>query len=200
MARRKFTKYYILLAVLCFFALGSRQFAQMKSATGFWKWSTWALLQAVPSPTFFEDRNETDSRLKFGFEWQVIPFSYSFNTNKYVSRLNFFYINPVKRFTGSAEVFFEPALVLGDYKYSNLKNFMYKTGARVVIPAAHEGEYLAFSLGAGYYAQKTVNGELIDGPTYEAGAYILFGMLGLKFNYNQNANSRYNIGLYFKYY
>lgn len=175
-------------------------FSQLKDENPAIKWGSWALLQALPSPTFFEDRNESGSRLKFGFEWQVIPFSYSFNTNKYVSNFNFFHIKPSKRFSGSAEIFFEPSVILGNYKYADLKKFMYKTGARIVLPVAQRGEYFAFSLGAGYYSQKKNSGELVNGVTYEAAVYTLFGMAGLKFNYNQNAVSRYSIGLYIKYY
>jgi len=191
-------KYF--LGVLLLFMLIKCSESQVKSNNGFWKWSTWLVLQGVPSPSFFEDRNQSDSRLKFGLEWQCIPFSYSFRANKYVSKVNFFYIKPSKRFSGSAELFFEPAYITGSFKYADLKKFMYKTGARVVIPIAHRGEYFAFSLGGGYYSQQTTSGKIIDGITYEAGLYALYGMMGLKFNYNQNASSRYNFGLYFKYY
>lgn len=175
-------------------------FSQLKDASPVIKWGSWVILQAIPSPTFYEDRNEADSRLKFGLEWQVIPFSYSFNSNKYVSPVNFFHIKPVKRFSGSAEIFFEPTLITGSFKYAGLKKFMYKTGARIVLPVAQRGEYLAISFGAGYYQQKTLSGVLYDGITYEGAIYSVFGMLGLKFNYNQNAPSRYNVGLYLKYY
>lgn len=190
--------YFYVFALTLLFALSSN--AQIKTRDPLLKWTTWAFLQAIPSPTYFEDRNGSNSRLKFGLEWQIIPFSYSFNMNKYVSQFNFFFINPVKRFTGSIESFFEPSITLGDFKYAALKKFMFKAGARVVLPVAEKGEYFAVSLGAGYYMQKKTNNEITDGITYEAGAYTLFGMLGLKFNYNQNAISRYNIGLYIKYY
>lgn len=175
-------------------------FSQLKTENAVVKWGSWLLLQAIPSPAFFEDRNSVNTRLKFGLEWQVIPFSYSFNANKYVSKLNFFHIKPSKRFSGSAEVFFEPAIVTGDFKYADLKKFTYKTGARIVLPIAQRGEYLAISFGAGYYSQKSRSEVLTDGMTYEGAVYSFFGMLGLKFNYNQNAVSRYNFGLYLKYY
>lgn len=194
------TKYFIFtISVLCFLSSYRAQ-SQIKSENALLKWGSWLLLQTIPSPSLFEDRNMSDSRLKFGLEWQCTPFSYSFNANKYTSNLNFFYIKPSKRFSGSAEVFFEPSYITGSFKYADLKKFMYKTGARIVIPVAQRGEYLAFSVGAGYYSQKTNSGELIDGPTYEAGIYSFFGMIGLKFNYNQNGTSRYNIGIYIKYY
>src|SRR5258706_6870434 len=174
--------------------------SQVKIKNPVLKWTSWALLQLIPSVTFFDDKNENNSGLKFGLEWQIIPFSYAFNTNKYVSKTSFFYINPTKRFAGSVEAFFEPDYVTGNFKYSNLKKFMFKTGGRFVVPAGQRGEYLAFSIGAGYYNQKTTDNNTVDGITYEAAVYSFFGMLGLKFNYNQNGNSRYNIGLYLKYY
>ncbi|MEO8512908.1 MAG: hypothetical protein ABI543_05080 [Ignavibacteria bacterium] len=174
-------------------------FSQLKNENFFIKWGSWVLLQSIPSPSLFEDRNENSSKVKFGLEWQMIPVSYSFNANKYVSNFNFFHIRPNKRFSGSVETFFEPAYLPGGFKNNELKKFMYKTGLRIVIPVFHRGEYLSFSLGAGYYNQKTPD-NLYDGITYEAGVYSFFGMMGLKFNYNQNALSRYNISLYIKYY
>jgi hypothetical protein len=174
-------------------------YPQVKSATGFWKWTSWTLLQGLPTVSFFEDRNENDSRLKLGLEWQVTPVSFSFNSNKYVSRFNFFYINPAKRFSGSAELFFQPEFVPGGFKYADLNKFMFKTGGRVVLPIWQKGEYLSFSLGTGYNYQKTAGGDIKGSVTYEAALYSFFGMLGLKFNYNPNSLSRYNFGLYIKY-
>lgn len=174
--------------------------SQVKEGTGFWKWATWGLLQTAPSVTFFEDRNESNSRLKFGLQWQITPLSYSFNSNKYVSKFNFFFIRPVKRFSGSVEFFIEPEFIPGGFKYSDLKKFMFKSGGRVVLPLWQKGEYLSFSLGTGYNYQKKNSGEVKNGMTYEAGLYSFFGLLGIKFNYNTNSESRYNFGLYFKYY
>lgn len=154
----------------------------------------------MPSVTYYEDRGENNSRLKLGLQWQITPVSYSFNTNKYVSNFNFFFIRPVKRFSGSVELFFQPEYIPGEFKYSDLKKFMFKSGARVVLPLWQKGEYLSFSLGAGYNYQKMESGEIKNGVTYETGLYSFFGMLGIKFNYNTNSLSRYNIGMYFKYY
>jgi len=193
-------KLLIIAIIAGYFIFNGINYSQVKIKNPVLKWSTWALLQAVPSPTYFEDRDNNNSRLKFGLEWQVIPVNFSFNANKYVSNLSVFFINPVKRFSGSVETFFEPSLTIGSYRYAGLKKFMFKIGARVVLPAAHNGEYLAFSLGAGYYRQYTVFDKISDGVTYETAAYILAGMIGLKFNYNQRAVSRYNAGIYFKYY
>lgn len=175
-------------------------YPQVKSANGFWKWTTWTLLQGLPTVSFYEDRNQSNSRLKFGLEWQVTPVSVAFNSNKYVSRFNFFYINPVKRFSGSAELFFQPEIIPGGFKYADLQKFMFKTGARVVVPLWQGGEYLSFSLGSGYSYQKTTGGEIKGSVTYESALYVFYGMLGLKFNYNPNAPGMYNFGLYIKYY
>lgn len=191
-------QHLIILFIIAGFPQGAS--SQLREENALLKWTSWAVLQAIPSPTFAEDRNNSESRLKFGFEWQVIPFSYSFGVNKYMSPISSFFIRPVKRFTGSAEAYFEPSLMTGDYKYAGLRKFSIKTGARLLLPLAHKGEYLAVSLGAGYYSQKRIGGELIDGVTYEAGLYTMFGMLGLKFNYNQKADSRFNLTLFIKYY
>jgi len=196
----KAVKYILIITVFYIFFSGLSVSSQVKSDNELLKWTSWVLLQAIPSPTFFEDRNDNNSGLEFGLEWQVIPLSYSFNTNKYVSNLNFFYIKPSKRFSGSVELFFEPSYVTGNFENADLKKFMYKTGARVVLPVVEKGEYFSVSLGGGYYSQKTNSGTLIDGATYEAGVYALFGMMGLKFSYNQKGASRYSIGLYIKYY
>jgi hypothetical protein len=187
----------VIIVILLFI---TSSYGQVKTNNELLKWTTWVLLQTVPSITYYEDRNESDSRIKFGLQWQVIPLSYSFSTNKYVSPISSFFIRPVKRFSGSAELFFQPEFIPGNFKYAGLKRFMFKTGLRVIIPAAHRGEYLSFSLGAGYYKQESNTGKNIDGMTYEASIYSFFGMVGLKLNYNQNAVSRYNFGMYFKYY
>jgi hypothetical protein len=174
--------------------------AQVKTNNDLWKWTTWAFLQAIPSPTLFEDKDNSNTAVRFGLEWQVTPVLYSFNSNKYVSNFDFFFINPVKRFSGSAEIFFQPEYVPGGFKYSGLNRFMFKSGARLNLPVFHKGEYLSFSLGGGYYYSKTKSGELIEGITYEAGVYSFFGMLGVKFSYNRKSRSSYNTGIYFKYY
>jgi hypothetical protein len=198
MVIKKILQFIVLISLLLINICISK--GQVKSNNDFWKWTSWTLLQTVPSITYYEDRNESTGNLKFGLQWQIIPLSYSFNSNKYVSPLSTFFIRPSKRFTGSAELFFQPEYIPGNFKYADLKKFMLKSGARIIIPASHSGEYLAFSFGGGYYRQTSNTGKVTDGITYEAVVYSFYGMLGLKFNYNQNAVSRYNFGLYFKYY
>ncbi len=173
--------------------------SQLKDENALLKWGSWALLQTVPSPTFFDDRNDKVTGIKFGLQWHIVPVSYSFKANKYVSPFNFFYLKPVNRFSGSIETYFEPSLITGGFRNNSLKKFMYNAGARIVLPLFHRGEYLAVSLGAGYFNQQSLDRKY-DGVMYEAGVYSFFGMLGLKFQYNQKGLNRYNVGLYIKYY
>jgi hypothetical protein len=192
--------YSFIVTLLFFLLMNAQVSAQLKSGNAFWKWTTWTILQSVPSITYFEDKDENNSSLEFGLQWQLIPLSYSFNSNRYVSPVQLFFIKPSERFSGSVELFFQPEYITGDFEYADLKKFMFKTGSRVIIPIAQKGEYLSFSLGMGYYRQQTRVDKVRDGMTYEAVVYFLFGMMGLKFNYNMNAPSKYNFGLYFKYY
>lgn len=187
---------FIILGIIW---LTQSSLSQFKDENVLLKWGSWTLLQAIPSPVFFDDRSDDKTGIKFGLQWHVVPVSYSFNSNKYVSPFNFFYIKPVNRFSGSVETYFEPSLIPGGFRYNSLNKFMYNTGARIVLPVFHKGEYLAVSLGAGYYNQQSFERKY-DGVTYEAGVYSFFGMMGLKFQYNQNGLSRYNVGLYIKYY
>lgn len=173
--------------------------SQLRDENALLKWGSWALLQTIPSPVFFDDRNDFATGIKFGLQWHAVPVSYSFNSNKYVSPFNFFYIKPVNRFSGSVETYFEPSLIPGGFRNSGLKKFMYNAGVRLVLPVFHKGEYLAVSFGAGYYNQQSFERKY-DGITYEAGVYSFFGMLGLKFQYNQKGLCRYNAGIYIKYY
>ena len=189
-------RFFIILAVIL---LTQCSLSQLKDENVLLKWGSWALLQTIPSPVFFDDRNDFSTGIKFGLQWHVVPVSYSFNSNKYVSPFNFFYLKPVNRFSGSAETYFEPSLIPGGFRNNSLKKFTYNAGVRIVLPVFHKGEYLAVSLGAGYYNQQSFERKY-DGITYEAGVYSFFGMLGLKFQYNQNGLNRYNVGLYIKYY
>jgi hypothetical protein len=186
---------YIFLIILIPVIVNS----QVRENAGFWKWTTWTIFQTIPSITYFEDRNETTSAFKFGLEWQLIPFSYAFNSNKYVSPFQSFYINPVKRFSGSFELYFQPVYIPGNFENTDLGKFMFKTGGRLILPVAHSGEYLSFSVGGGLYHYKSAD-DVLNKPTLEAAAYTFYGILGVKYNYNFNSVSRHTFGLYFKYY
>jgi len=186
-----------LLSILLFTSSVS---AQAEREKPFIKYTSWAAMQLLPSPVFFEDKGNGKSGTEFGFEWQVTPLSYTFSTNKYLNHFSVLMIKPVKKFTGSAELFFTPQYALNSFDYSKMQRYMYNTGARIYFPVAQGGEYLSLSLGAGYYSQKNEDNSKVDGIMYEAGIYSVFGMFGIKFAYKQNAVSKYNIGFYLKYY
>jgi hypothetical protein len=182
------------------FLISTLAYPQAERENPFLKYSSWAVMQLLPSPIFFDDNGNGNSGTEFGFEWQVTPLSYTFKPNKYLNNFSVLLIKPVKKFTGSAEIFFTPQFALSSFDYSKAQRYMYNAGARVYFPLAQGGEYLSFSLGAGYYSQKNEFNSKVDGIMYEAGIYSVFGMFGLKFAYKQNAISKYNLGFYLKYY
>ena len=161
---------------------------------------SWSLIQLIPSPTIYQDANGIDSKARFGLKWQIIPINFSFDANKYVSPVQFFMINPVRRFSGSAELFVQPELATAPYTYSDKKEFSLSTGARVLIPIVERGENLFLSLGGKYTLNKKKSGDRDDYPAFEAGAYFFSGILGFQYTRNFNTDSKYNFSLYIKYY
>lgn len=175
-------------------------FSQNTSPDKFLEWTSWTLFQTIPSPTFYQDRNDNDTRLQFGFRWHVTPVNYSFNANKLVSPVQFFLVNPVRRYGGSIELLFEPEWATGGYQYSDLQRFNLSAGARAFVPAIEYGEYLAFSVAGKYNFTKNKSDQNVEYYSAEAGLYTLFGIAGIVFNYNFTSQSRYNISLNLKYY
>ncbi len=161
---------------------------------------SWTLLQLIPSPVFYDDNNNENSQMKFGLRWNIIPVNYSFSANKYVSPFQFFRINPVRRFTGSVEVFLQPELITSKFEYSNLKQFGLSTGSRVIIPVFNKGEDIAISLGGKYSFRKTKNDNTKNCYGIETGIYFLGGILGFQYTKNFNSDSEFNFGIFFKYY
>lgn len=163
------------------------------------KYLTWGVLQLVPSPVIYQDANTDNARVQFGLRWHVTPLSISFRTNKYTTPFQFFMVNPVRRFTGSAEIFVQPEWQVTS-KYSGYDKFSVSAGGRIVFPIKGDGEIFSGSIGAKYTARKN---SIDDSNGYygiEAGFYVLFGLVGIQANYNFNDKSRYNVGLYFKYF
>jgi hypothetical protein len=161
---------------------------------------TWSLLQLIPSPTFFQDSDDKNSRVQFGFKWQVIPINISFKANKYVHSTQFFLINPVRRFTGSIEAFVQPEVLTAEFKYSKLKNFGVSTGSRIMFPLVEYGENVSGSIGVKYTFRKNPD-EISKGYAgLEAGIYTFGGMIGLQWTQNFNSRTNYNISLYIKYF
>lgn len=164
------------------------------------KYITWAIFQAVPSPAFFQDTDGSSSRVQFGLKWNIIPINISFKTNKYISRYQFFMINPVRRFTGSIEAFVQPEITTGEFSYSKVRSFGLSSGSRIVFPLIEYGENLSGSIGMKYTYRKDLDETRKGYAGVEAGIYIFGGMIGLQYTHNFNSRTNYNIGLYIKYF
>lgn len=164
------------------------------------KYLSWGLLQLIPSPTLVSDANNDNARVQFGLQWQFIPLNYSFRANRFVSPVQFFMINPVRRFTGSAELFVQPEIVTSSFKYSGFNSFAVSTGGRLVIPIQELGENISASIGGKYTFRKNdVTGE--NGYMgIEAGVYFFGGMMGFQFVKNFNNNNKFSASFYLKYF
>ncbi len=119
----KLIKYFVFLIIPFFSIIHANRCFSQDETDKTAEYLSWALLQAIPSPVFFQDADENNARIQFGFRWQVTPLNISFNSNRYISPVQFFKINPVRRFTGSFELFIQPELALSNPKYSNLRKF-----------------------------------------------------------------------------
>lgn len=163
-------------------------------------YTSWGLMQIVPSPVIFQDRNSEYSKVQLGLRWQIIPLNISFRSNKYTSAFQFFKINPVRRFTGSLDIFLQPEWIVTGVKYSGLSRFGISAGSRIMLPVKGDGEKISMSLGAKYTHR---NDDLTNKNGYwsiESGVYFIFSFIGFQFNYNFDERSRYNLGMYIKYF
>ena len=165
----------------------------------FLKYMSWALFQAIPSPVFYEDSGGSECTVRAGLRWQIIPVNYSFSANRFMPKVQFFIINPVRRFAGSMEMFLQPEVVLTEFDHSRLKRFWVSAGFRVIIPVLNYGELLSGSLGvkANFHGAQQGGAENYLG--LEAGLY-LYGMLGIQANLNFHDGNRFSLGFYLKYY
>jgi hypothetical protein len=187
-----------LITVLVGFSINS--FAQVDSMNTSLRNYTWLATQILPSPTIYNDANQSESLIIFGLKWNIIPLNISFNANKYVSPVQFFYINPVRRFTGSIELFVQPELSLASFKYGQMDRFGLGTGSRIIIPIKEQGEHLAMSIGGKYTFRKDRIGGNNGYWGVETSVYVLFNMIGLQFNYNFDKRTRYDFGMYIKFF
>lgn len=186
--------------MIFFVLLASATSAQEHSENTGKKYLYWSILQLIPSPAFFQDSDENNARIQFGFKWNITPLSISFNPNKYVSPVQFFYIYPARRFSGSAELFVQPEIATSEFKYSSLSVFGISGGPRIILPLAEKGEHIAFSLGVKYTYRKNFNEGNNDYYGVEGGIYFLGGLLGLQYTQNFNTKTNYNFNLYIKYF
>ncbi len=124
----------------------------------------WLVAQAVPSPELVVG----DQGPRFGMRWQVTPFLYSFGIHRRLSPIRTLVVEPVVRHAGSIELFLSPEWVA--YRGGTT---LFDVGVRATLPIFHRGEYLSASLGV---AHTSFDG--VSGVRYEAGVYVLFGVLG----------------------
>ena len=161
---------------------------------------TWTLLQAVPSPAYFQDHDKESSGLRFGLAWNISPVNFSFNSNKLVSPVSFFKVNPVRRYGGSVELFAQPQWMTGEYEYSDLSRFHINTGIRWFIPLIERGERLALSTGLKYAVREKKYSGNENAYAVELGIYSFFGVIGFKFDYYLNGSNKFAFGINLKYY
>ena len=196
-----------IIYLLTFLFVFNNSFAQTKEIEGrvtdvekpFKKYFSWTLIQLLPSVTWLNDRNENNSSLNFALRWQVTPINISFSTNKYVSPVQFFFVNPMRKYTGSFEVFVQPEWSMSRFENSGLNRFGVGVGSRINIPLKNHGEHLYASVGGKYNFRKNQTENNNGYYGVEAGIYAIFGLVGLQFNYNFDNNTKYNFGIYIKY-
>lgn len=164
------------------------------------KYLSWGILQTIPSPVFFQDSNDKNARVIFGLRWQITPINISFRSNRYDSPFQFFMINPVRKFTGSVELFLQPELASDEFEYSDLSRFGLGAGSRVIIPISGDGQNISASIGGKYNYRKDFSGGNDHYFGIETGLYFIYGILGIQFNYNFDKKTKYNIGIYFKFF
>jgi hypothetical protein len=128
----------------------------------------WLLTQAIPSPqTLF-----SEDAVAFGLRWQVTPLLYSFGVHRRVSPWRVLVAEPLVRHSGSVEVFGAPEYLALDGASSR---WGLRGGLRAYFPLLHRGEYLSLSLGT-----SVLRFDDETSMAAEAGAYVLFGILGLQ--------------------
>jgi hypothetical protein len=127
----------------------------------------WALFQLLPSPELGLGRGGAS----FGLRWQITPLSYSFATDARLDRWRWLLVEPIVRQSGSVELFVSPEYLAG--------RLGGRVGLRSYFGLIGRGDNLSVSIGSSYFRFGNVGG-----VSYEAGAYILFGALGLQLSYS----------------
>jgi hypothetical protein len=133
----------------------------------------WALFQLLPSPEFAVG----DGGARFGMQWQVTPVLYSFATDARLSRWRWFVAEPLVRHSGSIELFASPEYLALEGGLQ--ERWGVRAGVRSYFGLLGRGDNLAVSVGSAYVHFAGVNA-----VSYEAGAYILFGSLGVQLAYS----------------
>jgi hypothetical protein len=132
----------------------------------------WFALQLVPSPEIASGNRGAH----FGLRWQLTPVLYSFGIHRRLSPWRFFVVEPVVRQSGSLELFVSPEYLAIEPELRD--RFLLRAGLRTYYPLVQRGEYVSISLGSSYFR---VAGQ--DSVAYEAGVYVLYGVLGVRVDY-----------------
>jgi hypothetical protein len=127
----------------------------------------WAIWQLVPSPQL-----GVGDGARFGLRWQVTPLLYSFATDARLSRWRWLVAEPIVRQSGSLELFASPEYLALDGGIG--ARFGVRGGLRAYFGLIGRGDNLSVSLGGSFFHFRDA-----DGFALEAGAYVLFGGLGL---------------------
>lgn len=129
----------------------------------------WLAAQLAPSPELAYG----DSGARFGLRWQLTPLLYSFGTNRRLSPWRAIVVEPLVRQSGSIELFLSPEYIVRGPTFGD--GWLWRAGVRTYLPVIERGDYLSVSFGASCYA--FAGG---TGASYEIGAYVLFGIVGVQ--------------------
>jgi len=133
----------------------------------------WTATQLLPSPGLHVIRQDA----YFTMRWQITPLLYSFRLRRQLNPWRFLIVEPLVRQGGSIELFVSPEFTA--YPGKTLDKWGLRSGIRTYFPLVEQGEGLSISLGASHLY---FHGEHSMG--IEAGAYVLFGFLGLQVTYS----------------
>lgn len=125
----------------------------------------WLSTQLLPSPALALGGGPA----RMALQWQVTPLLFSWGAHRRVSGLRAFVVEPRLRQGGSVEFFVSP-------EYLNVvgSGLRVRPGLRAYWPVLEHGETLSISLGLSH--QRVVSSNAV---AIEAGAHILFGILGM---------------------
>jgi len=150
----------------------------------------WALFQLLPSPGLAVG----EQGARFGLQWQITPVLYSFALDSRLSPWRWFVVEPVVRQSGSVELFVSPEYLALDGGVAD--RFGARAGLRSYFGVIQRGDYLSVSLASSYYRFADA-----EGASVEAGAYVLFGALGLYVQYSPGFDAApWYVGLRLRYF
>lgn len=132
----------------------------------------WAAAQLVPSPGL----QIIQQHAYFSMRWQITPVLYSFGVRREVNPWRVLIAEPNLRQGGSIELFLSPEYTAFPGDLSG--KWGLRSGVRSYVPLVEHGEGLSLSIGgshAFFRGQHSIG--------FEAGAYVLFGILGLQVTY-----------------